>query len=56
METAPKELKESWLKNIPLKKFITTEEIAEVYLMLATSRIFTGSIITPDAGYSVLNR
>ena len=27
-----------------------------VYLMLATSKIFTGSIITPDGGYSILNR
>ncbi len=33
-----------------------TREIAEVYLMLATSKIFTGSIVTPDGGYSLLNR
>lgn len=56
MDFVTEEMKENWLKNIPIKKFIMPEEIAEVYLMLATSRIFTGSIVTPDGGYSVLNR
>ena len=56
MDSVSEEMKENWLKNIPIKKFIMPEEIAEVYLMLATSRIFTGSIITPDGGYSILNR
>ena len=56
MDSISEEMKENWLKNIPIKKFILPEEIAEVYLMLATSTIFTGSIITPDGGYSVLNR
>lgn len=56
MDTVTEEMKKSWLKNIPINKFIEPREIAEVYLMLATSRIFTGSIITPDGGYSLLNR
>ena len=56
MDSVSEEMKENWLKNIPIKKFILPEEIAEVYLMLATSKIFTGSIITPDGGYSILNR
>ena len=56
MDSVSEEMKENWLKNIPIKKFIKPEEIAEVYLMLATSKIFTGSIITPDGGYSILNR
>ena len=56
MNSVTEEMKENWLKNIPIKKFIMPEEIAEVYLMLATSKIFTGSIITPDGGYSILNR
>lgn len=56
MDSVSEEMKESWLKNIPIKKFIMPEEIAEVYLMLATSKIFTGSIINPDGGYSILNR
>lgn len=56
MDSVTEEMKENWLKDIPIKKFIMPEEIAEVYLMLATSKIFTGSIIIPDGGYSILNR
>jgi len=56
MDKMGEEIKKSWLSNIPINKFIAPEEIAEVYLMLATSRIFAGSIITPDGGYTILNR
>ncbi len=56
METVTEEMKKAWLKNIPINKFIEPREIAEVYLMLATTRIFTGAIVTPDGGYSLLNR
>ena len=56
IDSISEDIKQGWLNNIPIKKFIMPEEIAEVYLMLATSRIFTGSIIIPDGGYSVLNR
>ena len=56
MNSVTDEMKQAWLKNIPINKFIEPKEIAEVYLMLATSKIFTGSIITPDGGYSLLNR
>ncbi|MFI3241930.1 MAG: SDR family NAD(P)-dependent oxidoreductase [Alphaproteobacteria bacterium] len=56
MDNVSEEMKESWLKNIPIKKFIQPEEIAEVYLFLATSKIFSGSVITADGGFSLLNR
>lgn len=56
MDTVTDEMKQAWLKNIPINKFIEPREIAEVYLMLATSKIFTGSIVTPDGGYSLLDR
>lgn len=56
IDSISENMKQGWLNNIPIKKFIMPEEIAEVYLMLATSKIFTGSIITPDGGYSILNR
>lgn len=46
----------SWLKNIPINRFIQPKEIAKVYLLLATSKIFTGSIIVSDGGYSLLGR
>lgn len=56
MDTMDEQTLESWLKNIPIKRFITPSEMAEVYLMLATSKIFSGSVIIPDGGYSLLNR
>lgn len=56
MDTMDDQMLNSWLENIPINRFITPSEMAEVYLMLATSKIFTGSIIIPDGGYSLLNR
>lgn len=56
MDSMDKQTLENWLKDIPINRFITPSEIAEVYLMLSTSKIFSGSIIIPDGGYSLLNR
>lgn len=56
MDTMDKQTLENWMKNIPIGRFITPSEIADVYLMLATSKIFSGSVIIPDGGYSLLNR
>jgi len=50
------DLIKKWLGTIPIKRFITPEELSEVYVMLATSKIFTGSIITPDGGYTILEK
>ena len=50
------DLLQKWLSVIPIKRFITPEELSEVYVMLATSKIFTGSIITPDGGYTILEK
>lgn len=56
MDTMDNSVKKAWLNNIPIKRFITPAEIAQVYLLLATSKIFTGSIVVPDGGYSLLGR
>ena len=56
MDTMSEEVKESWLNNIPIHRFIEPKEIAKVYLLLATSKIFTGSVVVPDGGYSLLGR
>lgn len=56
MDTMDEKVKEAWLNNIPIHRFIEPDEIARVYLMLATSTIFTGSVIVPDGGYSLLGR
>jgi len=56
MNTVTEDMKNKWIEQIPIKRFIQPEEIAKVYLMLATSNIFTGSVITPDGGYTLLGR
>ena len=56
MNAVTDEMKNRWLSQIPINRFIQPEEIAEVYLMLAKTRIFTGSVISPDGGYTLLNR
>ena len=50
------ELIKRWLNTIPIKRFITPEELSEVYVLLATSKMFTGSIISPDGGYTLLEK
>lgn len=50
------ELIKKWIDTIPIKRFITPEELAEVYVNIATSKIFTGSIITADGGYTLLEK
>lgn len=45
-----------WLKSIPIERFINPDELAEIYVMLATSKIFTGSIIVADGGYTLLEK
>lgn len=49
-------LKESWVQQTPIKRFVTPEEIAEVYLLLATTEILTGTLIVADGGFSLLGR
>lgn len=49
-------LKKTWMENTAIKRFVTPEEIAEVFLFLATTKILTGSIIAADGGASLLNR
>ena len=50
------ELKRVWIENTAIKRFVKPEEIAEVYLMLATTEIITGTIVAADGGASLLNR
>lgn len=56
MDSMDNQTLENWLKDIPINRFIKPSEIAEVYLLLSTSKIFSGSILIPDGGYSLLNR
>lgn len=50
------ELKESWIRQIPLGELVDIKELAQVYLFLATTRVMTGHVMVVDGGYSILNR
>lgn len=50
------ELKDSWLSRIPLGSFVDIDELARVYLFLATTTVMTGTVIPVDGGYTILNR
>ena len=50
------EMKQSWLDNIPLEKFVDINALAEVYLFLATNREITGTVLPVDGGYTMINR
>ena len=53
MDRVSDELKASWLEAIPLKRFISPEEIAEAYVFMAASPYTTGTIFAPDAGFTL---
>lgn len=55
-EKFDEKLKKTWIDNTAIKRFVQPEEIAEVYVLLATTEIITGSIISADGGASLLNR
>lgn len=52
---APETVKK-WTSDIPIGRLIKPEEIAEVYYMLSTSKIFSGSIVIADGGYGILGK
>jgi len=51
-----KEKADSKYAAIPIGRLIEPAEIAEVFLLLATSKIFCGSLVVADGGYTMLNR
>lgn len=50
------EIVKKWTSDIPIGRLISPEEIAEVYYMLCTSKIFSGSIVVADGGYGILGK
>lgn len=50
------ELKESWVAQTPIKRFVTPAELSEIYLLLATTEILTGTLVVADGGFSLLGR
>jgi 3-oxoacyl-[acyl-carrier protein] reductase len=53
MDRVTEEQKEQWLDIIPLRRFITPEEIASVFVFVAESPFLTGTIINADAGFTL---
>lgn len=51
-----KALLEKWKSAVPIQRFIKPEELAELYVVLATTRILTGTIISADGGYTILEK
>lgn len=51
--TLPAKTKKSLMKNIPMKRFGTVEEIAETALFLAKQEYLTGQVIVVDGGLSM---
>ena len=53
MERVTDDLKSSWRAQIPISRFIQPEELVDVYTLLSTSRVFTGSVIVADGGFTL---
>ena len=53
IESFSDEVKQRWLANIPIGRFITPEEIADSYLFLAESAGITGAILLVDGGFTL---
>lgn len=53
MSTVSDDLKQQWLSSIPLRRFIGMPEIADMYILLATSDVMTGTILVADAGFTL---
>lgn len=56
LSTTDKDLLEKWEKAVPIQRFIRPDELAELYVVLATTRILTGVILSADGGYTILEK
>lgn len=54
-DSMSQELKDMFVGNTYLKRFIKPDEIAEAFLYLATTEAVTGEVLVVDAGYSLKN-
>ena len=52
-ETLSKELKDQFINNTLIKRFITVEEIADAFHYLATTDAITGSVLVVDGGFTL---
>ena len=52
-DTMTEQLRQQFIDNTPIKRFIDTKEIAEVYLNLAETSVITGEVIVVDGGFNL---
>ena len=52
-DVLPEKIKEASLVLIPMKRFGTPEEVADVALFLAGQEYLTGQVITIDGGFTM---
>ncbi|MDO4667685.1 MAG: 3-oxoacyl-[acyl-carrier-protein] reductase [Streptococcus sp.] len=52
-DTLSDKIKEACLAQIPMKRFGSTKEVAEVTLFLASQEYITGQVITIDGGFTM---
>jgi 3-oxoacyl-[acyl-carrier protein] reductase len=52
-KAADPEFQKRSLLNVPIKRFITVEEMADVYLFLAKNDSLTGEVIVADGGFNL---
>jgi len=53
LDRVTEEQKQQWLEVIPLRRFITPEEIASVFVFIAEAPFLTGTIVNADAGFTL---
>lgn len=53
IDRATNELKQKWLEQIPINRFIEPTELAEAYIFLCSSTVITGTILIVDGGFSL---
>lgn len=53
MDRVTNELKEQWIHEIPIGRFIQPKEIADAFLFIALSDIMTGEILVVDGGFNL---
>ncbi len=52
----PPELNKKFIDGCPIKRFITSDEIASSYLFLVTQEYLTGTLLVADGGSTILGR
>ena len=53
LDRAGEKLREQWLNETPLQRFVLPSEVADAYLYLATADFVTGEVLVIDGGFNL---